>query len=257
MKKILGWGFNILLIVVGGFLIYTYFQPEETVSRSEPIIVLLNDENYDEAFRQIQQVTLNDEDKDEIKTVLLRQTLRARDELNEERLLVLNSFISNVPFDWGPSFHMPILSNIQFYLDDIDRGYIVDCHEDSDFIIQELQTFINRFIDSILPYYRNGLAQALNNARTHYNNALDLQDALEACYSPLNYSVVLEAGLSFMNETLENPALSNYTLQRDTYNEIKANYDEEVSALFEGFNVISSRLNTLNLYEEQILERLN
>jgi predicted DNA-binding protein (UPF0251 family) len=258
MKKVVGWIINLSLIAVGGFLIYTYFQPDtETVSRSEPIVIELREFDYDEAFRLIQQVSLNQDELNEVKDILLVQTLRAKDELNEDRLLLLKAFVENAPLEWGPSFHMPILVNIQFYLDDIDSGYVIDCHRDSDAILSELNRYTTRFIDSILPYYRNGLAQALNNARTHYNNALDLQEDLVACYSPLEYIQVLESGLTFMSKTLENPAVSNYVSLRDAYFEVREAYIQEANELLAAIDVVKSRVNTLNLHEERIQEQLN
>jgi hypothetical protein len=258
MKKVIGWIINISLVVVGGFLIYSYFQPEsEVVSKSEQVIIELRAYNYDEAFRRIQQVSLNQEELNEVKDVLLIQTLRARDELNEERLLLLKAFVKNVPFEWGASFHMPILVNIQVYLDDLDTGYVLDCHNDSDAILTQLDRTTTRFIDSILPYYRNGLAQALNNARTHYNNALDLQEDLVACYSPIEYIQVLESGLTFMSSTLDNPAVSNYVSLRDAYFEVREAYLQEASELMSAIDVVKSKVNTLNLHEERIQEQLN
>jgi predicted DNA-binding protein (UPF0251 family) len=258
MKKVVGWIINLSLIAVGGFLIYTYFQPDtEPVSRSEPIVIELIEFDYDEAFRLIQQVSLNQDELYEVKDILLVQTLRAKDELNEDRLLLLKAFVENAPFEWGPSFHMPFLVNIQIYLDDIDSGYVIDCHSESDAILSELNTYTTRFIDSILPYYRNGLAQALNNARTHYNSALDLQEGLVACYSPLEYISVLESGLTFMSQTLENPAVSNYVSLRDAYFEVREAYLQEANELLAAIDVVKSRVNTLNLHEERIQEQLN
>lgn len=258
MKKTLGWMINLILIGVGGFLIFTYFQPEtEVVSKSEPIIELLLEFNYDEAFRQVQQVSLNQDELNEVKDVLLMQTLQAYEQVNEERLILIKAFVNNVPFEWGSSFHMPILSNVQIYLDNIEASIILECHVDNHEVIVQLRRYTTRFIDSILPFYRNGLAQALNNARTHYNNALFLQEELFECYSPLAYQEVLQTGLSFMNETLLNTALSNFNAQRATFLEIAEDYDNTLAQLMSEIEIVQSRLNTLNLHIERNQERIN
>jgi hypothetical protein len=256
MKKSVGFLINIGLVLIGAFLIYQYFQPEPTTtSNSDPIVASLKVQAYDEAFRTFQQVSLNEDELTLVKDELLLQTLRAKDELNEERLLLLKAFIDNSPKSFGTSFHMPILNNIQIYLDHIDLGYVLDCHEESDELIVELRRYTTRFVDSILPYYRNGLAQALNNARTHYNNAIDL--TIEACYSPINYLTVLESGLTFMSQTLENPNVTNYVELRDQYFDVLSAYDEESSALLQNASIIQSRLNTLNSHQERNQEKID
>ena len=256
MKKNVGIFINIALVLIGSFLIYQFFQPEPvTTSNSDPIVASLKVQAFDEAFRSFQQVSLNEEELTLVKDELLLQTLRAKDELNEERLLSLMAFIENSPVSFGSSYHMPILNNIQIYLDHIDLGYILDCHEESDSIILELRQYTTRFIDSIYPYYRNGLAQALNDARVHYNNAITLD--IEACYSPINYLTVLESGLTFMNETLENPSVNNYNSLRDAYNEVLSTYEEENTNLMKNASTIESRLTTLNNHQERNQDKID
>jgi hypothetical protein len=259
MKKLIGWIINLSLIGVGVFFIYQYFQPEvSTGSNSDAIVQSLQVQAFDDAFRAFQQVTLNDDDIIRIKDELLLQTLRAKDEMNEERLILLKAFVDNSPVSLGTSFHMPILNNINVYLDFIDLGYIQDCHIESHQQVTRLRALTTRFIDSILPYYRNGQAQALNNARVHYNNAITLD--IEACYSPVNYLVVFESGLTFMSDTLENPNVNNYVALRDSYFEVLKQYDEEVKVLDESSLVIKSRLNTINLHQEryqEVIDKLN
>jgi hypothetical protein len=256
MKKSVGFFINIGLVLIGMFLIYQYFQPEpNTTNRSDSIVASLKVQAFDEAFLTFQQVSLNEDELNLVKDELLLQLLRAKDELNEERLLSLKAFVDNSPVTFKTSFHMPILNNIQIYLDHLDLGYILDCHEESDRIILELRQYTTRFTESILPYYRNGLAQALNDAREHYNSAITLD--LEACYSPINYLTVLESGLTFMNQILENPTVSNYNSLRDAYFEELSTYDEESSKLTQKASAIKSRLKTLNGYQERNQEKID
>lgn len=256
MKRNAGFIFNIVLVFVGSFLIFQYFQSElRTTSNSDFIVTSLKIQDFDEAFRAFQQVSLNEEELSLVKDELLLQTLKAKDELNEERLSLLKAFVENSPVLLSNSFHMPILNNIQIYLDYLDFQYVMDCHELSDSIILSLRQTTTLFINSLQPYYRDGLVQALNNAREHYNNAITLE--IEACYSPINYIAVLESGLTFMKQTLEDPRVSNYNALRTSYLEVLNAYDKEKSDLMENVSVIKSRLNTLNLHQERHQEKIN
>lgn len=256
MKRKSGFFFNIALVLVGTFFIFQYFQSEfRTTSSSEPIVSSLKIQDFDEAFRALQQVTLDEEELIIVKDELLLQTIKAKDEFNEERLLLLKALVENSPVLLDNSFHMPILNNIQIYLDYLDLQYVLDCHELSDSTILDLRQATTLFISSIQPYYRDGLVQALNTAREHYNDAITLE--IEACYSPINYIGVLESGLTFMKQTLEDPRVNNYNDLRMNYLEVLNAYDKEKSDLMKNASNIKSKLNTLNLHQERYQEKIN
>lgn len=258
MKKSRAWLINIGLLVVGSLLVVMFFSMNrEQVSQSQRIIEQLNQGEIEEAFRTIQQVNLDSSEINGIKDVLLLQTLDAVDMWNEEQLLLLQAFVNNAPVTWGSSFHMPILSNITIYLDYIDATILLECHEPNHEIIVQLREHTANFTNSILPYFRNGLVQALNNARNHYNNALALQDMLATCYATLDYFAVLESGLTFMNATLNNPSLSNFNNYRAIFRQAEDKYDIELATQQNSIEIIMSRKETLRNHTQRHQTQIN
>lgn len=258
MKKSKAWLINIGLIVVGLLLIAMFFSiNRDQHSQSENVIEQLLSGNISEAFRTIQQVNLNSDEIYEIKDVLLLKTLEAVEMWDEEQLMLLKAFINNAPVQWGPSFHMPILLNINIFLEYIDTAIILECHEDNHEVLSQLRQYVSRFTQSILPYFRNGLVQALNNSRVHYNNALVLQDMLNPCYSKLNYHLVLEAGLSFMSSTLSDPTLSNFNSLRTSFTQREQEYDVELDIQQSKIDVAISRKNSVLKHIQRHQEQIN
>lgn len=258
MKKSRAWLINIGLIVVGSLLLAMFFSiNRENNSQSEGVVEQLLAGDISEAFRTIQQVNLNSDEIREIKDVLLLKTLEAVEMWDEEQLILLNAFIINAPVSWGSSFHMPILSNINIFLEYIDTSIILECHEVNHEVITQLRQYVSRFTQSMLPYFRNGLVQALNNSRVHYNNALVLQDMLHSCYSNLNYHLVLESGLTFMDSTLSNPTLSNFNSLRASFTQTEQTYDEELNIQQSKIDVAVSRKKTLLNHIQRHQEQIN